>query len=248
MKDEVYHQYAQTLNAGHWWVAHRRAIFANWLKEQGVHADRSRSVLEIGSGSGVEHDFLSEYGPVTGIELSPVGVGYCRDRGYAELLHEDLNASNLGREKYDLAVDFHVLTHAWVHDPSAALKRMGESLRPGGRLLLTEPAFEFLRRSHDAVVMAERRWDKRALLEMIRAAGFVVERHSAFLSLIAPGAVTLALVDRFRSSHGDDIRELHPTSPRVEKVVRWLLAGERALIKRRPLPFGTCWAVLARKA
>lgn len=246
MKDDVYHQYAKTLDPQHWWVSHRRAIFADWLARKGVHPDGKRRVLEIGCGAGVEYDFLQSYGPVTGVELSPIGAAYCRETGYAELLEQDLNTTELGQERFDLAVDFHVLYHRWVNDPGAVLKRICNALRPGGRLILTEPAFAFLRRSHDEVVMAARRWSRPEMSDLVRAAGFEVEHHSAFLSVIAPAAIALALVDRFRSS-GEDIRELHPQSSRFEGVLRWLLARERDAIRRVSLPFGTCWAVLAIK-
>jgi SAM-dependent methyltransferase len=246
MKDDVYHQYAKTLDAQHWWVSHRRAIFADWLARKGVQPDGKRRVLELGCGAGIEHDYLQGYGPVTGVELSPIGAAYCREKGYAELLEQDLNTTEFGVERFDLAVDFHVLYHRWVNDPGAVLRRIFSALRPGGRLLLTEPAFEFLHRSHDEVVMAARRWNRSKLSELVRTAGFEVEHHSAFLSVISPAAIALALIDRFRPS-GDDIRELHSQSSGMEGVLRWLLARERDVLRRISLPFGTCWAVLAIK-
>src|SRR5262249_2928177 len=152
-------------------VSHRRAIFADWLERAGVRADATRHVLEIGCGAGVEHEFLRAYGPVTGVELSPIGAAYCREKGYAGLLPQDLNGTDFGTERFDLAVDFHVLYHRWVNDPGAVLARLCAALRPGGRLLLTEPAFAFLRRSHDDVVMAARRWNRAELGALVRAAG-----------------------------------------------------------------------------
>jgi SAM-dependent methyltransferase len=246
MRDEVYHQYAKTLTADHWWVSHRRAIFSDWLARKGVQPDGTRDVLELGSGTGVEHEFLREYGPVTGVEISAIGAGYCREQGYAELLNDDANTCNLGEGRFDLAVDFHVLYHRWVQDPAAVLQRVFAALRPGGHLLLTEPAFEVLRRAHDEVVMAARRWNRSGIRKLVAGAGFELENDSGFLSAIAPAALALAVLDRFGST-GEDIKELHPTSPQTEGVIRWLLAGERALLRHVSIPFGTCWAVLARK-
>lgn len=246
MRDEVYHQYAKTLSADHWWVSHRRALFKDWLARTVVRPDGTRAVLELGAGTGVEHDFLREYGAVTGVEISAIGAGYCRERGYAELLNDDLNTCNLGEGRFDLAVDFHVLYHRWVQDPGAVLHRIFTALRPGGYLLLTEPAFAILRRAHDEVVMAARRWNKGEIRDLVTGAGFEIERDSAFLSAIAPAALAMALLDRFRSA-GEDIKELHPASPQTEAVIRWLLAGERSILRHVSMPFGTCWAVLARK-
>jgi SAM-dependent methyltransferase len=246
MRDEVYHQYAKTLNRDHWWVAHRRALFRDWLARAQVLPEGTRRVLELGPGIGVEHEFLREYGPVTGVEISPIGAAYCRERGYAELLNEDLNGCDLGAGRFDLAVDFHVLYHRWVEDPALVLQRIFTALRPGGYLLLTEPAFAVLRRAHDEVVMAARRWNRSEIRQLVTGAGFELQHDSGFLSVIAPAALAMAVLDRFRSA-GEDIKELHPASPQTEGVIRWLLAGERALLRHASLPFGTCWAVLARK-
>ncbi len=245
MLEAVYHQYAQTLD-GHWWVEHRRAILSHWLDELGMNPDGGRNVLELGSGVGAEFDFFRRFGPVTGVEISAVGASYCRRLGYTELLEGDLNHTDLGRDRFDLAADFHVLYHRWIDDPSAVLRGVYASLRPGGTLLLTEPAFEVLRRGHDDVVMAARRWSRRDLRDLVEGVGFRIQRFSAMLTLVAPGALFGAMFDRFRSS-SDDIRELHSSSPLTDKLIRGVLGVERALIRSAPLPFGTCWALVAQK-
>ena len=115
MQDAVYHQYAQTLET-HWWAEHRRKLIERYLTQLGVKADGSHPVLEIGCGAGTEHAFLSSYGPVTGIEINETGLSYCKERGYAQLIAGDLNEVHAAPGSVDLAVDFHVLYHAWVRD------------------------------------------------------------------------------------------------------------------------------------
>jgi SAM-dependent methyltransferase len=244
VKEAVYHQYATTLR-GHWWVEHRRAVFRHWLGELGLAADGSRRVLELGSGVGAEFDYLNELGPVTGIEISPVGVDYCKQRGYAQLIAGDLNDVGLAAGTFDVVVDFHVIYHQWVHEPADVLRRAHEALKPGGYLLLTEPAFEILRRGHDEVVMAARRYDRRELRRLVESSGFVIERFSGLLCLVAPGALLGALFDRFRAPD-EDIRELRPSAA-MTRLIRIVLKVERSLIRLFPLPVGTCWALVARR-
>lgn len=249
MHDAVYHQFARTLET-HWWSDHRRKLFAGWLAELGISPDGSRSVLEIGCGAGTEHGFLGQYGPVTGVELSETGLGYCRQRPYAELIAADLNTVELPRERFDLAVDFHVLYHAWVKEPGDVLSRVRDSLRPGGRLLVTEPAHEVLRRGHDEVVMAARRWSLRELSQLVSGSGFEIERSSGFLTLLTPAVLVSALVDRLRPLAHDvagDIGELRPPGPFVDGALRAVMAIERAAIRVSSLPFGTSWALIARR-
>ena len=248
MQDAVYHQYAQVMR-DHWWTDHRRKFMARWLRELGVVEGSNHPVLEIGCGAGTEHDFLRRYGPVTGIERNAIGLRYCEQRGYAELIAADLNTVELPSERFDLAVDFHVLYHQWVQDPGALLDRIRGALRPGGRLLLTEPAYMMLQRGHDKAVMAARRWNRRDLVELITSHGFRVERCSGFLTLLAPVVLLSLLRDRLQgpAPHAEDVNELHPPHPLVDRVLRMIMTIERALMRVHSLPTGTCWALVARR-
>lgn len=247
MREEVYHQYARQLSDDHWWVNHRRRVFSHWLRRCGVDADGTRDVLEFGSGVGTEFSYLQQFGPVTGIELNPVGAGYCQKLGYAQLHNSDLNHCDFGKAAYDMVVDFHVLYHNWILSPRDVLRRAYSALRPGGYLLLTEPAFPSLSRSHDQVVMAARRWQRRELIETVTSAGFSVRHWSGILVPVAPVAFVLAKLDR-RRPPAADIEELKGGSRVAEAALRCLLAGERAVVRQLPLPLGTCWAMLAQKA
>jgi SAM-dependent methyltransferase len=246
MREEVYHQYAKQLSDDHWWVSHRRQVFSHWLRRCAVTADGTRAVLEFGSGVGTELSFLQPFGPVTGIELNPIGASYCRQLGYAQLHNGDINHCDFGKAAYDMVVDFHVLYHTWILSPHDVLRRAYAALRPGGYLLLTEPAFPALRRSHDQVVMAARRWYRKELLQTVASAGFSVRHWSGILVPIAPVALVLAKVDRLRPPTAE-IEELKGGSRLAEAALRCLLAGERALVRHLPLPVGTCWALLAQK-
>lgn len=252
MRDAVYHQYAQSFDT-HWWAEHRRALVTRFLHQWGVDPDGSHEVLEVGCGAGTEHAFLHGYGNVTGIEINETGLGYCKRRGYATLIAGDLNEVALPAQHFDIAVDFHVLYHAWVLDPAQVLARMHDALRPGGCLVMSEPAYMLLRRGHDDAVMAARRWTRSDLLDLVRNAGFNVEVCTGFLTLLAP-AVLLSLVgDRLRErnlakdTHGD-VDELQPPHPLVDRVLRSVMAVERQMIRMHPLPVGTCWALVARRA
>jgi SAM-dependent methyltransferase len=245
VRDGVYRQYAETFET-HWWADHRRRVVTRWLAEVGVSADGSRPVLEIGSGAGTDHAYWSQFGPVTGVEISPTGLEFCRQRGYSELIGGDLNTLDLPQERYGLAVDFHVLYHEWVKDPAAVLARMRGALAPGGYLVMSEPAFEALRRGHDEVVMAARRWSRRELVELVGSAGFEVQRCSGYLTLLLPAVVLTLLLDKLRpTTH--EVEEIRAPSPLVDRILRLIMGLERLLMRVGSLPAGTSWLLLARR-
>jgi SAM-dependent methyltransferase len=245
MREVVYRQYAEAFDT-HWWADHRREVVSRWLKLAGVSPDGSRAVLEIGSGAGTDHDYWRGYGPVTGVEISPVALGYCRERGYAKLIEADLNGVELPAQTFDLAVDFHVLYHEWVKDPAAVLTRLHAALKPGGRLIMSEPAFELLRRGHDDAVMAARRWTRGELVALVRGAGFEVERCSGYLTLLLPAVLLSLVADKLRPS-AHEVDEIRAPGWLSDKLLRTVMACERGLMRLFPLPAGTSWLLLARR-
>lgn len=245
MRDGVYRQYAATFET-HWWADHRRRVVSRWLEAAGVRPDASHPVLEIGSGAGTDHAYWSSFGPVTGVEISATGLEFCRQRGYAQLIEGDLNQLELPPERFDLAVDFHVLYHEWVKDPAAVLARMRAALKPGGYLVMSEPAFEALRRGHDEAVMAARRWNRRELVELVSGAGFEVQRCSGFLTLLLPAVLASLVLDKLRpTTH--EVDEIRAPSPLVDKALRLIMGVERLSMRAGSLPAGTSWLLLARR-
>ena len=247
MHDEVYHQYARVLN-DHWWTENRREL-ATWaLQKAGIRPGDNLRILELGSGVGVEHGFLSQYGSVTGLEISPVGLGYCKERGYEHLLEADLNTFEPDPESFDLIVDFHVLYHEWIASPLDVLRTLRGGLVPGGVLLTTEPGFESLRRGHDRSVMGGRRFSVTEVKQLLSDAGLVIESATAFTSILSPVLLALATYERLRPSHGAQthVSELEE-SPRIVRAgLRSVMALERALIRKIPMPFGASVIAVGR--
>jgi SAM-dependent methyltransferase len=245
MREVVYRQYAEAFET-HWWADHRRIVVTRWLREAGVEPNGQHRVLEIGSGAGTDFAFWNRFGPVTGVEISPVALSYLRDRGYARLIDGDLNQVELPAETFELAADFHVLYHEWVKDPAAVLRRMRTALKPGGRLVMSEPAFEMLRRGHDEAVMAARRWTRADLIALARSAGFEVERCSGFLTLLLPAVLLSLVIDKLRKSD-HEVDEIRAPGPFADKILRFVMAVERGLMRLFPLPAGTSWLLIARR-
>ncbi|MCC6132324.1 MAG: class I SAM-dependent methyltransferase, partial [Acidobacteria bacterium] len=120
MKEGVYLQYGRVLEE-HWWTQARRRLVMKLLKRMGVEPDGSRRVLEIGAGAGTEFSFLSRFGSVVAVELSPVGASLCRQRGYEDVIEGDLNQYVPPTGHFDIVVDFNVLYHRWISEPGSVL-------------------------------------------------------------------------------------------------------------------------------
>jgi len=87
----------------------------------------------------------------------------------------------LNNESVDYVYTLNVLEH--IENDLGALQEIYSKIKPGGRLLIYVPAFQCLYSSMDRKVGHWRRYTKRTLVPLVRAAGFEVERASYVDSL-----------------------------------------------------------------
>lgn len=144
-------------------------------------AARSR-VLEVGCGQGAVAVRLAQRHDYTGVELDGASVDVARQR-MAEaglsgrFVHgkvEELDAEGFDSgfdSGFDLVCAFEVLEH--IEDDLGAATHWIERLRPGGRLLLSVPAWQSRYGAMDEAVGHFRRYDPGALTDVLERAGAV---------------------------------------------------------------------------
>jgi SAM-dependent methyltransferase len=87
----------------------------------------------------------------------------------------------LGNSSIDYVYTLNVLEH--IESDFAALQEIYSKIKPGGRILIYVPAFQCLFSSMDKKVGHWRRYTKRTLVPLVKAAGFELERASYVDSL-----------------------------------------------------------------
>lgn len=165
--------------------AHR---FNRWMYETVAKQLIPGNVLEVGSGIGnISREFLN-----AGYELtvSDIRENYC---GYLEenlesfanlddivrldLVHPDFEqeyADSLG--KFDNLFALNVIEH--IEDDVLALKNCKKLLRPGGRMVILVPAYQFLYNTFDENLYHFRRYTRNSMKEVFQKSGFSIS--SAF--------------------------------------------------------------------
>lgn len=229
----------------HWWYRSTRAVMADLLGPWLHGGPASGRVLDAGCGPGGNGAWLAAHGTVVGVDLSRAALGFVRARrAETAPVCATLEALPFADEAFDVVAAITVLY--CVDDDLAALHELTRAVKPGGAVLLMEPAFAWLARAHDKTVHARRRYTRPGLADRVRRAGLQVTRATYVYSFLVPPAAILALAERVRphgpADAGSDVerRALDPLFARLGRA-------ERAWLRRHDLPFGSTVAVVATR-
>jgi len=230
-----------------WWYAGQRAV-AHALLEPALarlEAARGRpAILDAGCGTGGNLVHLGRLGRAVGVDLEPLAIRYCRERG-VRALRARLEALPFAGDSFDAVTSLDVIYHAWVPDDGEAVREMARVLRPGGLMLVRVPALRILWGAHDAAVHSRHRYTRRELVRLVEARGLVVERATYANSFLFPLLLVRRTLDRLLRRTGSDVSFLPPP---LEWAFRRAMLAEAALVRRGVyLPIGASVLALARK-
>jgi SAM-dependent methyltransferase len=180
-------------------------------------------ILDAGCGSGRFMVELAKLGTVTGVELSETSVALARKRALGEVIAGSVLEMPFADDRFDLAVSLDVIEH--LEDDLAALRELRRTIAPGGALLVTVPAYQWLWSGHDEINHHHRRYTRRSLQRVAEQAGWRQVRTTYFNSLLLPVAILLRVLDRFSTKTTESSLDLWvPPAP-----LNWLLERPLAL-------------------
>ncbi len=235
MQAEYARQY-RTLWERHWWWRSREAHVLSWVKSLRKEHSAAWRILDVGCGDGLFFEALEPFGMVEGLEPDASLVTDPRWRERIKVARLSENAGTLPDSTYDLILMLDVLEH--IDDDHAALRALHKSLRPGGRLLLTVPALQWLWSGHDVANAHYRRYDRETLRRALEDSGFRVESlRFYFIWTVLP-----MLARRWLDPAGRRIRADHAISilpPMLNRMLTMASRGEHSLGKYVRWPLGS---------
>lgn len=212
----------------HWWYRGRRRVLERVVSDLRLPA-RAR-ILDAGCGSGRNMVEFARHGEVTGIELSPTSLGLARERGAGEVVEGSVLEMPFEAGAFELAASLDVIEH--LEDDLQALRELRRVVAPGGSLLITVPAYQWLWSGHDEINHHHRRYTRRSLQSVGEQAGWQQVRTTYFNSLLLPAAIALRVLDRFNRKTTESSLDLWVPPAPVNWLLERPLAMEAALIGR----------------
>ena len=226
----------------HWWFVARRRILADVVRRIVQPPKRAR-VLEVGCGTGHNLAMLGEFGKLDACELDAIARGMASDRLGRPVLEARLpDLSMFKAGSYDLIALLDVLEH--VPDDLGSLKAIRGLLKPGGALVLTVPANKWMWSAHDVAHHHFRRYTKSELARLFRQAGYDIQLHSYFNTLLFPAVAAARLIGKLRGNETPD--DAMP-GKRVNEILNKVFGFEAGLIGRLPMPFGVSLIAVLRR-
>jgi SAM-dependent methyltransferase len=212
----------------HWWYRGRRNVIERVIADLKLPA-RAR-ILDAGCGSGRNMIELARHGTVSGVELSGTSVDVARARSAGEVIAGSVLEMPFDGDSFDFAVCLDVIEH--LEDDLGALRELRRVLAPGGSLLVTVPAYQWLWSGHDEVNHHHRRYTRRSLQRVAEQAGWEQVRTTYFNSLLLPLAILLRVLDRFSRKTTESSLDLWVPPQPLNWLLERPLALEAALIGR----------------
>jgi SAM-dependent methyltransferase len=239
MERIVYDRMAE-LDGRHWWYRARREILADLIARRIELPDDPR-ILEIGCGTGHNLEMLARFGRVEGIEIDEAARAIASSRLGQVVMDSPLpELTGVEDQAYDLVAILDVLEH--VEADREALASIARKLRPGGKLLITVPAFPWMWSAHDEVNHHKRRYTRSTLTRVIGDSGMKLEMLSWFNSLLFPLAAVARLAGRLTGKEDSD--DKMPPAP-VNALFEAVFGLERYALGRVPFPPGVSLVAIA---
>lgn len=241
MKTEMYEQ-TFAVEHEHWWFRARGRIIAAVLRKVGVPA--GAKILDIGCGTGSDLYILSPFGAVTGVDVFPEAIEYCKKLGFSSVELQDATNLQFPDASFNVVCCLDVLNG--IQDDAKAVSEALRVLKPGGVLLFTVGANPSLWGQTDIASQHVRRYTKDGLLEIFRNNQCEVVRCTFFNTFLFP----LAWLSRKLEKPSESAKEIPGLSlpPKVlNALLQFVFGLERFIVPYVSLPFGVSLMVVARK-
>lgn len=246
---EAGHQGCFAVEDDSFWFQHRNQCITSLVRRYPPGAEET--VLEIGGGNGVVSKALQQAGyRVALLEPGAEGAMNAKRRGVATVIRGTLEDVGFQPQSQAAVGLFDVIEH--IADEVDFLAQVRTIVRPGGRLYLTVPAWQWLWSVQDVEAGHFRRYSRAQIERRITEAGFEVDFSSyLFWTLPLPVLLLRALPYRLglqRPGPSDaETATDHGTEGGLgARLLSWTLGPEAGRLRKgKRIPFGSSCIIAA---
>ena len=227
-----------------WWYVGMRSITETMLSRCTRDID---SALDIGCGTGYSMNWIRRRfnaRSVYGLDVSPHAGSLWKEGAIDSAAIGSATSLPFEPERFDLVTCFDVIYQLDADGVAAALSEMSRVLKPGGILFIREPAYDWLRGSHDVIVATRQRFTRSRLRRALLASGFLPDRMTYANTLLFPMAVMHRVISGLKRNAESDVR---PVAQPLNRLLSGVLRLEARLLKVLRFPFGLSVIAVAER-
>ncbi len=244
MNDDLYEEMYR-VEQSHWWFQARvkivRSLLARYVPRKSVGKPR---VADLGCGCGLMLAALQDDYEGVGMDAFPQAIDFCARRG----IHAESGflpgPVPFADGSFDAALFLDVLEH--LDDDVNSVATAARLLKPGGVIIATSPAYQWLWTSRDDFHQHKRRYTRGQFTQLFERPDLDVLASSYGNTLLFPLAVTERLVRKAKPLKEGEGDLKVPAAP-INALFRATFAAERAAFGRVRLPFGLSVVCVARR-
>ena len=238
----------------HWWFCGHRNFIKTLLQQyfspekaalkDKKLLDKSDSniklplLMDIGCGTGKTMEEFSPLARIIGCDLYAEPIRFCKKRGDFLLIQASAESLPVCKNSFDIVFIIGVLYHQGIQNDQKVLKEAFRILKPGGVLIVTEPAFNFLYSQHDKVQHARYRYNKRQIKGKLINAGFNIKRVGYYDFFLFPIAILVRIVRKIVPSLNNSQSDMRHTPKLLNSILKTILFFEAKRLKTKNFPFG----------
>ncbi len=227
----------------HWWFYGLRSNLTAALKR--AMRNEQGKLLDAGCGTGATlHHFRGTFPLLQclGMDMDEGTCNVARQKSSWPICAASVNSLPFKDTSFDAIVSADVLCHSGV-DVDAALADFHRTLKPGGVLVLSLPAYQWMMSFHDRAVSTVRRFNRTQMLSWMQRAGYGEVRITYWNTLLFPVMMLHRKLGNQEAS--SDVRSVAAPVDAVFRAVMWI--ENRLLRWGIILPFGGSVLVTAKR-
>ena len=226
MRKDVYKRHIKNFEK-HWWFESRKNIIEKILHQ---NIKKNITILDYGSGSGVNVKMLSKFGKVNIFEPHKQTAKYLNKKYSSKQFKILKKRSN---RKYDLIVLADVLEH--IKKDKKKIIELTRKLKKNGKILITVPAYQVLFTKKDIILGHYRRYTIHEIKNIFKE--FRIKKLSYFnFFLFLPISISLIIYKILKSDFIDSA-EKKPNSF-LNFILFSIFNFESKIINIFDFPFG----------
>lgn len=219
----------------YWWYRARAQLLE---AVHGPFLGTPARTLDVGSADGPSNGWMA--GPYLQVTLDIYSAGLAPGQS----VRGSATALPFASDSFDVVSAFDVVEHC--ADDKLVLSELVRVLAPGGRLLLSVPAYQWVWSDLDVRAGHVRRYTRPQISALVEETGVRLERTSYAFGAVFPFFLAERAGRRLRNGARAQ-RRLTAVSPPTEKVLLGLCAMESRYLRRFDLGFGSSVLVAATK-